>query len=211
MFKAILSCFILTICLFGSGEAIFNGMHSDRGQHPFYVYVEVDRNNSNKQECGGTLIGNQFVITAAHCVDRLIDNVRLHFGVHQTKNIEEEGREIVTVHRDDIVIHPSFSRAYKHSDVAIIKLQEPVQHTPYIQSAQFASNCILDEFTDAVAVGSGFLNTNGLAPEFLQWTPLSTVSKDDCNQVYPELRDSSEVFCVANQDYRSLCKVSIPR
>lgn len=209
MFKAFLNFSILTVCLFSFSEAIFNGMHSDRGQHPFYVLVEVDRNNSNKQECGGTLIGNQFVITAAHCVDSLIDNVRLHFGLHQTKNVEEEGREIVTVFRDDIIIHPSFSRMYKHSDVAIIKLNKPVQQTQYIQSAQFASNCVLDEFTDAVSVGSGFLNTNGQVPEYLQWTPLSTVSKEECNQVFPDLRESSEVFCVANQDYRSLCKVSI--
>lgn len=209
MLKAVVfSCFILTVCLFGFGEAIFNGIPSDRGQHPFYVFVEVDRNNSNKQECGGTLIGNEFVITAAHCVDRLIDNVRLHFGVHQTKNTEEEGHEIVIAHREDIVIHPSFSRMYKHSDVAIIKLQTPVQHTRYIQSAQFSSDCVLDEFTDAVAVGSGFLSTHGQISEFLQWTPLSTVSKEECSQVYPDLI-SSEVFCVANQDFRSLCKVSI--
>lgn len=209
MSKIPFSCLILAICLFGFGETIFNGMPSDRGEHPFYVFLEIDRNNSNKQGCGGVLAGNAFVITAAHCVDQLIDNVRLHFGVHQTKKTEENGREIVTVHRDNIYIHPSFSRTYMQSDIAIIKLDVPIEHSRYIQSAQFASNCVLDEFTDAVTAGCGYLSSHGQIAEFLQWTPMSTVSRDECFQVFPELRQNAGAFCVANQDFRSLCEVNI--
>lgn len=74
---------------------IFNGIPSDRGQHPYYVFLEIDPENSNKQECGGTLVGNQFVVKTAHCVERLREYIRMHFGVHETPNTVELGRKIV--------------------------------------------------------------------------------------------------------------------
>lgn len=208
------SLIILAIFLLSTSQAfkiqprIFNGIPSDRGQHPFYVFLEIDHDNSNKQECGGTLVGNQFVITAAHCVDGLKDNVRMHFGVHETQNIVEVGRQILTAHREDIQVHPGFSRRYMKDDVAIIKLKQPIEFSRYVESVQFANECILDEFTDGITVGSGYQSTNGQLAEHLQWAPMSTVSKEECNAVFPFLRERSEIFCVASQDYRSVCKVN---
>lgn len=210
-----LSILILTIFSLSASQAfkiqsrIFNGIPSNRAQHPFYVFLEIDAANSNKQECGGTLVGNQFVITAAHCVDRLRDNIRLHFGVYETKNTMELGRIIMTANRENIQIHPGFSRQYMSDDVAIIKLNQSIEFSRYIQSVPFSGDCVFDEFTDGVTVGSGYQSTNGQLAEQLQWAPMHAVSKAECNAVFPFSSYRSEIFCVASEDYRSVCKVNI--
>lgn len=215
MSKISLHLCIFAIFLFGISDAfriqprIYNGMPSDRGQHPFYVLLEIDRDNSNKQECGGTLIGDRFVVTAAHCVQRIQENIRLSFGVYETMNMTEEGRKTVTISREDVIIHPLFVSSSKRNDIAILKMSKAIEFSRHIQPVKFASDCELHEFDDGVVVGVGYQGPDSRLSKFIQWAPLSVVSTEECNAAFPflELHSRSGIFCVANQDVRSVCKV----
>lgn len=209
MFKAILlaACVCAVSQTYKIQPRIFNGLPADQGQFPFFVFLEIDPNNHNKQACGGTLVGDRHVVTAAHCVDKLVENIRLHFGVYETRNKVEDGRKIVTVSRADVTIHPSFSRTYMRDDVAIIKMNEPIEFNRFIQPAKFSNDCEMDEYTDGMAIGAGYYSTNGDLANYLQWAPMSIVPREECSYVFPAYGQRSETFCVNSQDMRSMCKV----
>lgn len=215
MLKITNKFYILLICLLGVSSAfkiesrIYNGMPSNIGQHPFFVFLEIDQNSSRKQECGGTLINNRFVATAAHCVYQVQENIRMSFGMYETTNVMEEGRKVMTASRNDVTIHPFFSPSNKRNDIAIIKLNEPIEFSRTIQPVKFSNDCELYESADGFVVGVGYQGENAKLSEYVQWAPLSIVSTEECNAVFPflELDQHSGIFCAANPDFQSVCKV----
>ncbi|XP_028042987.1 proclotting enzyme-like [Bombyx mandarina] len=50
---------------------ILGGEAASMGEFPYMVAVGFDRGNGYEFDCGGSLLSNLYVLTAAHCVDTL--------------------------------------------------------------------------------------------------------------------------------------------
>lgn len=87
-------------------KRIIQGYDAERGQYPHYVFLEIA---SIVQYCGGSLILNRWVVTAAHCLENA-DGMRVHLGVKNPLNKKENGRVIFKIPsmRDDLHIHPNY-------------------------------------------------------------------------------------------------------
>lgn len=51
-------------------DHIVNGEQADAGEFPHMAAIGYDSNSNLEFNCGGTLISANFVLTAAHCVNR---------------------------------------------------------------------------------------------------------------------------------------------
>ncbi|KAL7884913.1 hypothetical protein AOLI_G00076830 [Acnodon oligacanthus] len=96
---------------------------------PWQVSLQYLSAGSYYHTCGGALISNQWVLTAAHCISS--HSYRVYLGKHNLNTHEEGSIAIVPA---KIIIHELWDYRNRN-DIALIKLQTPVQFSDTIQAA----------------------------------------------------------------------------
>jgi len=108
-------------------EAIVGGQPAALGEFPHQVSLRLNGNHI----CGGSIIGNTKILTAAHCVDGTARPPYNNFTI-ATGTISISGGQIHNVAR--VVVHPQYSGSQKdayNNDVAVITLLAPIQYNQY--------------------------------------------------------------------------------
>lgn len=96
-----------------AAKRIYQGAPVKKGKYPWMVLVS----DTNSGTCGGTVINDQFVLTAAHCVVGVpVRNIQVFVGAHERNDDEKLKSEPVSA----VLIN----RLYRgnDNDIALIKL-----------------------------------------------------------------------------------------
>ncbi|KAJ0176010.1 hypothetical protein K1T71_008184 [Dendrolimus kikuchii] len=151
-------------CRVGIEARIVGGESSEPNIRPFQValYLRIGR-TGELNFCGGSLIGREWVLTAAHCCfqdGQQVDFVQAILGAHSLYDRYENGRRIVNV--ADIVIHPSWDPESFANDIALLKLANFIQLTDTIDVVRLPYLSIVSSnFAGMGATASGW----GIAAE----------------------------------------------
>lgn len=182
---------------------IVNGNDAYRGQFPYYAFIKLNTTDGDAI-CGGTLISNEWILTAAHCLYDIL-NGEIHLGSLRAADLTEEGRFIMKFGIEHRHIHPNYYQSIVLNDIGLIKLPKPVEFSDVIKPVKMACESI--QTNDLIAIGNGFMNAKQkISAPILQWTHLKSISYAECLRQYPFLLFRRSVICARGEQYESTCQ-----
>ncbi|OCT61941.1 hypothetical protein XELAEV_18047974mg [Xenopus laevis] len=160
---------------------IVGGQNTKKGQNPWQVILWIP----GEGQCGGTLISSNFVLTAAHCVERVnASSVIVILGAHKiTGNHKEE----VSVPVKRIIKHHLYNEKAYTFDIALLELSRHVPFTDFILPA-----CLPTSPTEflpghscmVTGWGDTEFNSTKPSPDLLQEAEVRLMGLEHCREIY---------------------------
>uniref|UniRef100_A0A673AGR1 pancreatic elastase II n=1 Tax=Sphaeramia orbicularis TaxID=375764 RepID=A0A673AGR1_9TELE len=145
---------------------------------PWQVSLQYKSGSRFYHTCGGTLISDQWVLTAAHCIGR---TYRVYLGKHSLETDNEAGS--IAISPAKIVVHPNWDSYRIRNDIALIKLSTPVKLSNTIMPACLPpSGQVLPHDSPCYVTGWGRLWTGGPIADILQQALLPVVGHSTCSR-----------------------------
>ncbi|KAF4514269.1 UNVERIFIED_CONTAM: hypothetical protein B566_EDAN018537 [Ephemera danica] len=98
------------------GGRVVNGTDAPPGKYPFLVSYRA----LNSHSCGGTILNENWVLTAGHCVNG--DNVNRISILSGTVDLEVGGTRHDAA---ELILHPDYSGATTRNDIALVRVVQP--------------------------------------------------------------------------------------
>ncbi|CAL4186022.1 unnamed protein product, partial [Meganyctiphanes norvegica] len=178
------------------GTRIVGGQTTEVNEYPWQVAL-VSR-GSNGVYCGGSLINDRWVLTAAHCTQSGVSQVLL--GNHLQSQTDSAERRI-NVKR--VVDHPSYNSRTLDNDFSLLELTTPLNLDsvdPEIRPVCLptASNPSQYENVPSVVSGWGTTSAGGNQPNALRDATVTTMSNSQCSQSYGGGAILNSMICAAS-------------
>ncbi|CAL8072235.1 unnamed protein product [Orchesella dallaii] len=188
---------------FTQDHRIIGPGESPSGAFPWMAALLID----GKQFCGGSLIDNVHILTAAHCTDGA-EKIVAVVGTNSLKD-PEPGRKIYNITRDGIFQHPNYNGNNIAFDVAILRLPERVQFTDKIRPIclpnRFYSS---DTFRQKVVRVSGWGKPGDESPSIsyqLKNVTVAVMGNGHCRHVFRGIVTGNNI-CTASKTTVSPCR-----
>lgn len=184
---------------------------------PFkYPWMVSISHMSSEHKCGGVLISNQFVLTAAHCLSvgpykerdpptdlqgYLLDKAHVK-GFHIRLGVHNLKHPLVIANVKTIKKHPSFCIATSVMDIALIKLAYKVPFSEFISPICLPHDSSLDALRTGIVAGWGETK-QGMVEDLVEGT--TTIwSNDECLR-HRNAVVAPSLLCAGGTDGPNIC------
>ncbi|XP_018939566.2 granzyme B(G,H)-like [Cyprinus carpio] len=168
---------------------IVNGSEAKPHSRPYMVSVQSKEHHI----CGGFLISDRFVMTAAHCRNNS-PIVTVVLGAHDLKKSENSVRFTVHSYHQ----HPNYTNKSFHDDILLLKLEKNVKLNDNIKWISIpAEEGDIEAGSVCSIAGWGSLITNGTRSDRLMETNVKVMNNTECEHKWGKNDfSSSQMMCV---------------
>jgi len=185
----------------GARKRIVGGEEAVPHSYPWMAALFVD----GKWFCGGTLISDEWVLTAGHCA-KDASEMKIMLGAHNVREASEEGRIELT--STDFFTHPKYSALTVHNDLALVHLPEKVTFDDNIRPVCLPSHSDAGEaMAHLPAVASGWGKPSDGASSIspvLREVDTETITNLACALEFPT-NVNKNVICISGKNGKSTC------
>ncbi|XP_061395913.1 serine protease 1-like [Musca vetustissima] len=185
------------------GGRITNGFPAVEDQFPWQVGLSLQKSLLSSSWCGGSLIGKNWVLTAAHCTSGA-KFVTVYLG----STVRTSPKVSYTVDATDIFQHSGYNSQILANDISLIRIPS-VSFSSSIQPVQLpAISSSYSTYGGEYAIASGWGRTSDdstVSPN-LNYVPLKIISNTLCAATYGSSVVTSNTICVATTGGTSTCQ-----
>lgn len=158
---------ILATSAYGNGlllsvqQRIYGGYRALPGQFPYQASLRINRAKGLRHKCGGTIITNRFIVTAAHCIPSSLINsprqLRIVVGGHN----KTDNNDGVIYEIERVFVHHGWNLSIIIHDVALVQTMREIEFTKTINRIPI-SRQFVDTSLKTVTSGWGKTDVNYL-------------------------------------------------
>uniref|UniRef100_A0A8D0DQM8 Peptidase S1 domain-containing protein n=1 Tax=Salvator merianae TaxID=96440 RepID=A0A8D0DQM8_SALMN len=166
----------------GTGSRIVGGHDAQPGAWPWQVSLQIYRIGIGYLHvCGGSLITNDSVLSAAHCVRmRKPELWRAVLGLH---HLYRHNYHTVKIRVLTIISHYRFSKRTFANDIAVFILSKPILYSDYIQPICLPeAHLFLNDDMPCYITGWGLTKERGRGSYILQEAGIKNIPLEICNE-----------------------------
>ncbi|KAM9358213.1 trypsin-3-like [Symphorus nematophorus] len=171
------------------GDEIINGEEALKNSMQYMASIQ----NNGLHECGGFLISEDFVVTAAHC--GCSERTRVVLGTHNLKRVDDDKiRYIERIYR-----HPDYHGVGFGKDIMLLKLSKKVHPDNSVQTIPLPSSDMnIRENEKCHVAGWGFTRSHGQTVDELRVVDVSVINLQVCKERWPGL--PGNVICAGGYE-----------
>uniref|UniRef100_A0A672HTN2 trypsin n=1 Tax=Salarias fasciatus TaxID=181472 RepID=A0A672HTN2_SALFA len=118
----------------GEDDKIVGGYECRKNSVPYQVSLFTGYNF-----CGGILLSDEWVLSAAHCKSK--SDVEVRLGEHNIFEPDGTEQHIMSA---EFIRHPDYNPRTQDGDIMLIRLSRPAVLNSYVQPAALPSKCAAD-------------------------------------------------------------------
>jgi len=172
---------------------IVGGTVTEVNEYPWQVGL-VSK-GGNRVWCGGALISDQWVLTAAHCVGGT--NFQVLLGEHDYKTTSESDR--VRANVIEAINHPDYNSRTTNYDFSLLKLDQKIDFSEHPHIRPICLPGSDDETYDnfkAIVTGWGTTSSGGSLSSKLREVMVDVMSNDECKESgYADDEITDQMIC----------------
>ncbi|KAF5903108.1 granzyme B-like, partial [Clarias magur] len=188
----------------GMESRIIGGNEAKPHSRPYMVSVQINK----KHVCGGMLIKNNYVLTAAHCVKNTEYNgkhkLEVLLGAH---NISQKETQQQRIQVQKYIKHPCYKENGRLNDIMLLKLKSKAKESKAVKPIGLPkqNENISDQEKCSIA-GWGRTHQNSAVSSVLREVTLKIQNNNECERLWQQYFDTDNMICTATDGRKAFCQ-----